>query len=156
MSQTILELAKDFVLAQIQVQVLSIDAMQKVLQHTHASLMTLKAQEAGNGAATPPGRTHWRKSITKYTIGCLDCGARFKQLSVHHLRQHALDAQSYRAKYGIPRAQPLAAKATTALRKQRVQQSRPWEKAPTYQKAHPVQAQPTGRNRRTRKMLAKA
>jgi predicted transcriptional regulator len=60
----------------------------------------------------------------------------FKQLSVRHLKEHNLDARSYRAKYGIPRAQPLSAKDTTAMRKKIVQQSRPWEKAPTYMKAH--------------------
>ena len=156
MAHTMLELAKDFVLAQMQVQALSLDNVRHVLQHTHRSLMTLKAQETGNDVTTPPARVPWRTSITKHTVMCLECGARFKQLSGRHFRLHALDAASYRAKYGIPRTQPLAAKATTTLRKQIVQQNRPWEKAPTYQKAHPVQAQPTGRNRRKRMTTAKA
>jgi predicted transcriptional regulator len=140
MAQTILELAKDFVLAQMQVKALSPDDIRNVLQHTHRSLMGLQAQEAGTGAATPPARGKWRKSITKHTVMCLDCGARFKQLSARHLRQHALDAQSYRTKYGIPRTQPLAAKATTALRKQIVQQSRPWEKTPRFVQAQKAKA----------------
>ena len=156
MAHTILEMAKDFVLAQMQVQALSLDNVRHVLQHTHRSLLTLQAQEAGKGTATPPARVHWRTSITKHTVTCLECGVRFKQLSGRHFRLHALNAASYRAKYGIPRTQPLAAKATTALRKQRVQQSHPWENAPTYQKAHPVQAQTTpssgrkGKSRTTR------
>jgi hypothetical protein len=46
-----------------------------------------------------------------------------------------LDGRSYRAKYGIPRIQPLAAKETTARRKQIAQETRPWEKAPIYRQA---------------------
>jgi len=76
-----------------------------------------------------------KKSIKKYTIECLVCGAAFKQLSVRHLKEHGLDARSYRVRFGIPRTQPLSAKDTTTMRKKIVQQSRPWEKAPTYIKA---------------------
>jgi hypothetical protein len=47
---------------------------------------------------------------------------------------HGLDGPSYRAKYGIPRTQPLAARTTTERRRQVVQETRPWEKAPTYRK----------------------
>ena len=39
-------------------------------------------------------------------------------------------------KYGIPRSQPLAARETTARRRQVVQETRPWEKAPAYRKGH--------------------
>jgi hypothetical protein len=67
---------------------------------------------------------------------CLECGHAFKQLSIRHLRQHGLDARSYRTKYGIPRSQPFAARATTARRRQVVQEARPWEKSPTYRKGH--------------------
>jgi ROS/MUCR transcriptional regulator protein len=48
---------------------------------------------------------------------------------------HGLDGRSYRAKYGIPRKQPLAAKVTTARRRELVQGTRPWEQAPTFHKA---------------------
>jgi hypothetical protein len=62
----------------------------------------------------------------------LECGVSLKQLSVRHLKEHGLDGKAYRVKYGIPRAQPLAAKDTTAKRKAIVQNSRPWERAPTF------------------------
>jgi predicted transcriptional regulator len=68
-------------------------------------------------------------------VTCLECGASFKQLSVRHLKEHALDGQSYRIKYGIPRTQALAAKETTSKRKEIVQRTRLWEKAPTFVKA---------------------
>ena len=147
MSQTLLEMAKDLVLAQIQAHRLSPEDMHAALQDTYSSLLALHAQEASNGSGavetpeTPPSPSNWRKSITKQTVTCLACGVSFKQLSVRHLRDHGLDARSYRVKYGMPRRQPLSARAVTALRKQIVQRSRPWEKAPTYLKAHEQVAQ---------------
>jgi predicted transcriptional regulator len=141
MPQTLLEMAKDLILAQIQAQQLSPEGMHAALQQTYASLLALHAQEDSSGSvavAIPeiqPQPIHWRKSITKHLVTCLVCGASFKQLSGRHLSEHGLDAQSYRVKYGIPPRQPLSARSVTALRKQIVQQSRPWEKAPTYLKA---------------------
>jgi predicted transcriptional regulator len=90
---------------------------------------------AGGTLEALPEPVNWRKSITKHTVTCLACGATLKQLSVRHLKEHALDGKAYRLKYGIPRTQSLAAKAITLRRKEVVQRSRPWEKAPTYVKA---------------------
>jgi predicted transcriptional regulator len=141
MSQTLLEMAKDLVLAQIEAHRLSLDEMHQALQQTYASLQALQAQEDASGSVavvtpeTPPEPVNWKKSITKHHVTCLACGASFKQLSVKHLRVHGMDGRSYRVKYGIPRTQPLAAKETTEIRKEIVQRSRPWEKAPTYLKA---------------------
>ena len=150
MPQTILEMAKDLVMAQIQAGALPPDEMHKELQKTYVSLADLRTKEElgesgglavrggedlsleGDGS---PTASHWKKSIKKYTIECLVCGAAFKQLSVRHLKEHGLDARSYRVRFGIPRTQPLSAKDTTTMRKKIVQQSRPWEKAPTYIKA---------------------
>ena len=141
MSQTLLEMAKDLVLAQIAVHRLSPDEMHIALQQTYASLQTLKAQEDANGSVavvtpeTSPERANWRKSITKHHVTCLECGARFKQLSMRHLKDHGLDGRSYRVKYGIPRRQPLAAKEITSHRQEVVQRTRPWKKAPMFLKA---------------------
>src|SRR5438128_6585195 len=141
MSHTLLALAKDLVMAQIEAHRLSPEDMHQALQQTYSNLQALQAQEDANGSVavvtpeTPPERVHWRKSITKHTVTCLECGASFKQLSVRHLKEHGLDGKTYRLKYGIPRAQPLAAKETTLKRKEIVQRSRPWEKAPTFRKA---------------------
>ena len=147
MSQTLLEMTKDLVLAQIRVHQLSPEDMHAALQQTYASLHALQTQEDAQGsvAVAPPETSsqpvNWRKSITKQTVTCLACGARFKQLSTRHLREHGLDARSYRVKYGIPLRQPLSARSVTALRKQIVQRSRPWEKAPMYRKAHEPEMQ---------------
>ena len=141
MSQSLLEMAKDLVLAQIEAHRLSPEEMQTALQQTYSSLLALKAQEDSEGSvvvAIPETQSEpvdWRKSITKHTVTCLACGQSFKQLSVRHLKDHNLDGRSYRVKYGIPRTQSLSAKETTSKRKEIVQRSRPWEKAPTYLKA---------------------
>ena len=169
MGQSILEMAKDLVMAQIQAGTLSPEDMHRELQKTYASLMELKVKEESGAFSTAlptkqmddmpvngeagKEQTNWRRSIKKYTIECLECGASFKQLSVRHLKEHSLDARSYRVKYGIPRVQPLSAKDTTAMRKKIVQQSRPWEKAPTYLKAHTpkVEEEAPGKTARSRK-----
>ncbi len=139
MTQSILEMAKDLAMAQIQAGTLPPEDMQHALQRTYASLAALKTKEEAGISLVPIEDTHgpvdWKKSLTKHTIHCLECGASFKQLSVRHLKDHDLDARSYRAKYGIPRTQPLSAKDTTAMRKKIVQASRPWEKAPTYMRS---------------------
>ena len=151
MPQTLLEMAKDLVMAQIQAGALSPDEMHRELQRTYASLVDLKVkedlgesgagltarrgEEASSEGEAAPVPSNWKRSIKKYTIECLVCGAAFKQLSVRHLKEHGLDARSYRVRFGIPRTQPLSAKDTTTMRKKIVQQSRPWEKAPTYIKA---------------------
>ena len=141
MPQTVLEMAKDLVLAQMQAHKLSPEEMHTALQHTYASLQALKAQEDAHGSvaiATPETLSkpvHWRKSITKHTVTCLECGATLKQLSGRHLKDHGLDGRSYRIKYGIPRTQALAAKEITLKRKEIVQRLKPWEKAPMFLKA---------------------
>ena len=162
MSQTLLEMAKDLVMAQIAVHRLSPEDMHQALQHTYASLQALKAQEDANGSvavvvtpAIPPKPVDWRKSITKHVVTCLECRASFKQLSVRHLKEHGLDGKAYRSKYGIPRTQSLSAKETTSRQKEIVQRSRPWEKAPTFLQAQ-EKAQKTVAQRKKKTTRAKA
>ena len=94
MSQTLLEMAKDLVLAQIHAHKLSSDEMHTALQETYGSLQALQAQEDSNGSIpratreTPSAPINWRKSITKHHVTCLVCGVSFKQLSAKHLREH--------------------------------------------------------------------
>jgi predicted transcriptional regulator len=133
MSKTTLEMTKELVIAQIEAKALSPDEVQSILRQTHAVLIDLQDQEVHH--ATVPGSEDWKKSVTRHTITCLECGEPFKQLSGRHLKRHGLNARSYRAKYAIPWTQPLAAKDTTTRRKRLVQRIRPWEKAPQFVKA---------------------
>ena len=166
MSQTLLAMAKDLVMAQIAAHRLAPDEMHTALQQTYASLQALKSQEDTHGSVavatpeTPSQPVNWRKSITKHAVACLECGQSFKQLSVRHLKEHGLNGRSYRVKYGIPRTQALAAKETTSRRKEIVQRTRLWEKAPTFlkaqEKAQQVVAQKTGRVQRRKTAKTKA
>ena len=146
MPQSLIELAKELTLALIQTDNLLPEDMHETLQKTYATLSTLKAQEE-SGVSTPAPASKivpvdWRKSITKQAVTCLECGQAFKQLSLRHLGTHGLDNRSYRTKYGIPPTQPLSSRATTERRRQVVQQTRPWEKAPTYIKGQTRNGQP--------------
>jgi predicted transcriptional regulator len=136
MPQPALEMAKELVMAQIQLGQLQAEQVQDAIRQTHASLTALKAQEEmGTATVAPVTETppvDWHKSITKHAVTCLECGQSFKQLSMRHLVMHGLDGRSYRAKYGIPRTQPLAAKTTTARRRDIIQKSRLWEQAPAF------------------------
>ena len=141
MPQTLLEIAKELTRTLVEAGGLSAEDMQDTLQKTHATLLTLKAQEESGTiptvpvSETPPAQMNWRKSITKRAISCLECGQTFRQLSSRHLQAHGLDARSYRVKYRIPQTQPLSARDTIARRREVVQKTRPWEKAATYRRA---------------------
>ena len=158
MIQPLIEMAKDLTLALIENNLIAPEDMKKHLRQIHTSLCELKAREdlslvSGEGreahSGTQPALKDWRKSIKKYSIECLICGATFKQLLARHLRQHDLDLRTYRQQFGIPHTQPLSAKETTAMRRRVVQKIRPWEKAPTYVKAQ--QPAPEARPKRARK-----
>ena len=156
MPKSLLEMAKELVQAQVQAGQLSPEAMQDALQSTYTTLLALKTQEeTGASTGVIPETVDWRKSITRHAVTCMECGQSFKQLSVRHLRRHDLDGRTYRQKYGIPRTQPLAARATTAKRREIVQQSRPWETAPSYVKGQEAKAK-VAVKKGTRKKTARA
>ncbi|ETW97017.1 MucR family transcriptional regulator [Candidatus Entotheonella palauensis] len=137
MAQTLLEMAKELVTELIRVHHLSPNDAQSLLSSTHAALQSLHHAEASSTAATS-SQTHtegvsvsadWKRSISKHSVTCLECGSSFRQLSARHLRVHDLDPRSYRAKYGIPNTQPLSSRQATARRRELAQQIRPWEQA---------------------------
>jgi predicted transcriptional regulator len=138
MPQSLVEIVKDLTMALVETGNVLPEDMQETLQKTYATLSALKAQEESGapapGAPRQPPPGDWRKSITRHAVTCLECGESFKQLSIRHLRTHGLDNRLYRTKYGIPQAQALAARETTLRRRQVVQETRPWEKAPTFRR----------------------
>ena len=157
MPQSVLEMAKELSLALIETGNVPPEDMQDTLHKTHATLLTLKAQEAfGTTAALPAARTavDWRASISRHAITCLECGAQLRQLTGRHLRRHNLNARSYRRKFGIPETQPLSARATVAKRRRIAAEVKPWEKSPAYVKAQEAKAaaaKKAGRKKGTRK-----
>jgi predicted transcriptional regulator len=157
MPQSTLEMTKDLVSAQIQIGRLSPEDMDSAMRRIYQSLLSLKSREESESPVSAAGMSQapedWRQSITRHAITCLECGQTFKQLTGRHLQQHNLDARSYRTKYGIPRTQSLATKATAARRRQIMAEVKPWEKAPRYVKAHEERtaaAKKSGRKTRRR------
>lgn len=127
-------MVKDLVTELIRVHHLSPNDAKSLLLSMHATLLSLQQQEAP--AATTSPETHkevtqsdWKRSISKHSITCLECGDTFRQLSARHLRVHDLDPRSYRTKYGIPRTQALSSRDATARRREVAQQIRPWAAA---------------------------
>jgi predicted transcriptional regulator len=160
MSPSILEMTKDLILAEIRSGVLAPEDMQGALRRTYQSMLSLKSiEESASPVSTPLADIRrapmdWRTSITRHTITCLECGAHLRQLTGNHLRQHGLNARTYRLKYGIPHSQSLAARETAAKRRQIAAEVRPWEKAPAYVKAQEKKtaaAKKAGRKKGTRK-----
>jgi predicted transcriptional regulator len=149
MVQSLVDSAKELTLALIQRQKgnVSPEDLQDTLQKTYATLTALKAhEESGTSASVPiadSSPVDWRKSITRQTITCLECGQQWRQLTKSHLMTHGLDGRSYRAKYDIPQTQPLAAQSITDRHRQVVRKSRPWEKTPNFIKGQARHDQPS-------------
>jgi predicted transcriptional regulator len=144
MPQTLLEMTKELVLAQIQIKQVAPEALNGVLHSTYETLRNLQNSESAGGSGNGDGAAEslhsmtpvdWKSSITRHSIRCLECGETFKQLSLRHLRIHDLDPRTYRTKYNIPRSQSLSARDVTARRRELAQQIRPWELAPSKQTA---------------------
>ena len=146
MPQSVLEMTKDLILAEIRSGVLAPEDMQDALRRTYQSLIELKSIEepaspvSAPVAVSPRGPADWHQSITRHAIICLECGAQFKQLNGRHLREHGIDTRSYRAKYGIPHSPSLAARETAAKRRRIAAEVKPWEKSPTYMKGQQERA----------------
>ena len=133
MAESLLAMAKELALAQIQAGHVTPEDMTSVLNSTYETLEQLNATEqSGSGALASNRSTDWKKSIAKHAVTCLECGATFRQLSSRHLRIHDLDGRTYRQKHGIPRTQSLSAKDVYAKRLAIVNQIKPWEKSPTH------------------------
>jgi predicted transcriptional regulator len=155
MAPSLLTMAKDLVMANIQAGHVTPDAVSDLLQTTYTTLEGLQAMEEtvalapGTAAAIQAASVNWKSSISPHAVTCLECGATFKQLSTRHLRMHGLDGRSYRTKYGIPRTQSLSAREVLARRRQIVQRIRPWEKSPTSQPAPQRKVSPSRQGRST-------
>ncbi len=130
MSQDLIEMAKELVTELIHAHHLTPDDATSLLHRTHATLLSLQKDETAplHATASPNPRTasmNWKSSIAKRAVTCLECGAKFRQLSLRHLRKHDLTPRSYRVKYGIPSSQSLSAHEATARRRELAQQIRP-------------------------------
>ena len=68
------------------------------------------------------------KAIKEQSITCLECGKSFKILTKKHLASHDLDADTYRARWGIKRGTPLVCKSLQRERRKKMKEMKLWEK----------------------------
>ncbi len=69
-----------------------------------------------------------RKSIKERSVTCLECGKTFRILTRRHLASHNLDAEQYRAKWGLKKGTPLVSKDLQRERRKKMKDMKLWEK----------------------------
>lgn len=67
-------------------------------------------------------------AIKERSITCLICGKQMKVITAKHLASHDTTPQEYRAKFGYKKNQPLACKALSRERKNRMKDIKLWER----------------------------
>ena len=120
---TLLEMAKDIVIAHATTTPMSKDELLKEIQEVYAALSALDkgldvvAETVVVAEEVKPAISA-KKSIGKNAITCIICGESMKTLSRHLMSKHNMKAAAYRKEFGIPRTQALASKAYSETRKQ--------------------------------------
>lgn len=120
---TLLEMAKDIVIAHATTTPMSKEELLKEIQDVYAALSALEKgvdiiAETEVVAEEVKPAISAKKSIGKNAITCIICGESMKTLSRHLMAKHNMKAAAYRKEFGIPRTQALAAKSYSETRKQ--------------------------------------
>ncbi len=119
---TLLEMAKDIVMAHASTTSLSKDELLSELREVYNSLSALEKGEAPVTGQTAVEETvpaiSKRKAFGKSKITCMLCGAVMKTLARHLRTAHQISPKQYRDQFDIPRTQPLAAKDYSESRRQ--------------------------------------
>lgn len=120
---TLLEMAKDIVIAHATTTPMSKEDLLKEIQDVYAALSALEkgvvvVAETEVVAEEIKPALSGKKSIGKNAITCIICGESMKTLSRHLMSKHNMKASAYRKEFGIPRTQALASKAYSETRKQ--------------------------------------
>lgn len=132
MTQTFVEMAAAFVVAQIRFGPCSPEVIDAILHDTHATLLALSRQEAtqkkkrqadeGLSEALVFLRQRPWKALQRSQVICLECGKVQQILSSPHLALHGLTATTYKKKWGIPSRRPLSAKSLTQRRQRQAKE----------------------------------
>lgn len=69
-----------------------------------------------------------KKSIKENSVTCLECGKVMKIITERHLAHHGLNADEYRAKYGMKKGVALASKSLVKSRKKKMAEMKLWER----------------------------
>lgn len=127
---TLLEMTCNLTLGAIRGGDLSARDTPAFMAGTYAMLNGLQCSEAAPAApAVAPEATHWKSSIRREHIRCLECKQRFQAITQTHLALHGITAAEYRRKWGMPERQSLSSRASAANRRVTMRRSRAWEAA---------------------------
>ncbi len=69
-----------------------------------------------------------KRSIGESYVVCLECGKKFKVLTIRHLKTHGLTAKEYKDRWGIKKDISLTAKGLVRLRRRKMHEMRLWER----------------------------
>ncbi|OUO51601.1 transcriptional regulator [Desulfovibrio sp. An276] len=87
----------------------------------------LEATIEGDGSTTAPV-VDPKRSIGESYVTCLECGKKFKVMTIRHLKTHGLTAREYKAKWGLKKDVSLTAKGLVRMRRKKMQEMRLWER----------------------------
>ena len=132
MTQTLVEMATVFVVAQLNAGFCLPEAIDRILKTTHATLLDLSHQESTQTIKQRAGaeRTGTLASLRQRPLAtlqhaqviCLECGKAHRLLSSRHLVLHGLTAKAYKQKWGIPLGRPLSARSLTKRRRRKARE----------------------------------
>jgi predicted transcriptional regulator len=129
MTQTFVEMATAFVVAQIRVGPCPSEVIDKLLHSTHATLLALSRQEATQKMQRQANnelhetlaslRQRPWTDLQRSQVICLECGTAHRLLSSRHLALHGQTAKAYKKKWGIPLTRSLSAQSLTQHRRRK-------------------------------------
>lgn len=118
-----MEKALDIVKAQATVRPMKEEEILAQIRRLHSLLRGMEPEEK-----TPPSPKKTRRSIREQSILCLECGRRFRMLTIRHLATHGLTPDEYREKWGMDKDTPLLCRALQKTRRSHMHSMRLWER----------------------------
>ena len=131
-----MEKALDIVKAQAAVRPMTEEEILAQIRRLSSLLRGMKQKEE-----TPPVPKKTRRSIREQSILCLECGRRFRMLTIRHLATHGLTPDEYRKKWGLEEDTPLLCRALQKTRRSHMHSMRLWERRSTTGKRSPQNPQ---------------
>ncbi len=114
MNETILNLTARIVAAHVGNNAVRADQLPTLIREVHRTLATVGEAPAEGIKAEPVVEV--KKSVFADHLVCLGCGRSFKTLKKHLGSEHAMTAEQYRAKYGLPRGYPMVSSSYSKVR----------------------------------------
>lgn len=118
---SLLEMAADIVAAHASTTSMTKDELISELSELHRALINLEKGESSEietAVQSTAPTISFKKAFGKEKVVCMICQKEMKTLSRHLKTVHNMKPGEYRKQFGIPRTQPLVAKAYSESRKE--------------------------------------